>query len=159
MSKAFTRESDDSDSEELPIRHQLPPGTRNYITRAGADRLQHRLAALLAKKQSTPESDPNRRKLDAAIRQLQQLVNSLVIPEIPADHAKIAFGATIVTRNADGGEEKCRIVGVDEADPANDAISWLSPLARALLTHRAGERIKFHAPAGEQELTIVSVDY
>jgi len=159
MSKAFTRESDDSDSEELPMRHQLPPGTRNHITRAGAERLQHRLAALLAKKQSTPESDPNRRKLDATIRQLQQLVSSLVIADIPADRAKIAFGATIITRNADGEEEKCRIVGVDEADPANNDISWLSPLARALLTHRAGERIKFRAPAGEQELTIVSVDY
>jgi len=164
VSKAFTRESDDSQPEEMPIvRRQLPPGARNYITREGADRLRQRMDCLLQERQSLKAStseggaavDAERRRIDAAIYNLQQTLSSVVVADIPADREKVAFGATVVIRRGDGEEERYRIVGMDEADPEGGSISWLSPLARALLSRRAGERVGFR----EEELTILSVGY
>ena len=158
MSKAFTRESDDSDAETLPSpRPHLPPGTRNYITREGADQLKQRLNALLAKKQALTESEPDRRKLESAIRNLQQTLDSVIIAEIPADQEKVAFGATVTIRHGNGEEETYHIVGVEEADPEHGSISWISPLARALLSRRPGDKVQFRSPAGAEELTILSV--
>src|SRR5580765_5610653 len=106
MSKAFTRESDHS--EEVPIvRLQLPPGTRNYITREGADRLRQRLDELIARKQAGAEAD--QRKLESAIRNLQLTLNSVVVAEIPVDREKVAFGAAATVRHANGEEETYRI--------------------------------------------------
>ena len=168
MSKAFTRESDDSDKGETPIvRRQLPPGTKNYITREGADRLRQRLANLIERKESmrvtTEEGgvavEAEQRKIELAIRNLQEILNSVVLAEIPVDREKVGFGAMVVIRRESGEEERYRIVGVEEADPEVGSISWLSPLARALLTRRAGDRVRFRAAGVEQELTIVCVGY
>src|SRR2546426_4481927 len=159
MSKAFTRESDESGAQEIPsFRPRLPPGTRNYITREGADRLKQRLNCLLEKKQGTA-SEAEQRKIEAAIRNLQQILDSVVLAEIPADQEKIAFGATIMIRYGNGEEVAYRIVGVEEADPDHGSISWISPLAQALLSRRAGDKVRFRSPAGEEELTILSVRY
>lgn len=167
MSKAFTRESDDSGAEELPIpRRTLPAGTRNYITREGAERLRRQLNELLESRQRlrTAEiagADPGtvQRKLDAAIRSLQETLGSVVIAEIPPNREKVAFGAEVVIRRGGGGQERYRIVGVDEADPESGAISWLSPLARALLSRRAGDQVRFRGGFGEEEVIILSVSY
>jgi transcription elongation GreA/GreB family factor len=79
---------------------------------------------------------------------------------VQADQEKVGFGATVRIRRGDGEEELYRIVGVDEeADPDAGAISWLWPLARALLSRRAGERVRFRAAAGEEELVILGVGY
>jgi transcription elongation factor GreB len=99
------------------------------------------------------------RKVEAAIRNVQEILDSVVVAEIPADRGKVGFGATVMVRRGNGEEERYQIVGVDEADPEAGAISWLSPLARALLTRRAGDRVEFRAAGGAQELTIVSVSY
>ena len=160
MSKAFTRESDDSGAEDVPsFRPQLPPGVRNYITRDGAERLRQRLSGLLEKKDAPSATEVDKRKLDANISNLRQIIDSLVIAEIPADREKVAFGARAVIRHENGQEEAYHIVGIDESDPDNGSISWVSPLARALLSRRAGQKVKFRSPAGEEELTIVSVGY
>ena len=168
MSKAFTRESDDSGAEEIPsFRPQLPPGARNYITREGADRLKQRLSDLLEMKQvfaarsneAGTGSEADQRKIESAIRRLQQTLDAVVIAEIPADQEKVGFGATIVVRHGNGEEAAYHIVGVEEADPERGAITWLSPLARALLSRRAGDKVRFRSPAGEEELTILSVRY
>jgi transcription elongation factor GreB len=90
-----------------------------------------------------------------AIYNLQQTLGSIVVAEMPADQEKVAFGATVLIRRADGEEERYRIVGVEEADPESGSISWLSPLARALLTRRAGDRVQFRS----EILTILSVTY
>lgn len=157
MSKAFTRESDDSE-EQPPVRAALPPGTRNYITRQGADRLKLQLADLHRKKQAAEAGD-QQQKIEPAIRRLQQVLDSVIVAELPADREKAAFGATVVIRRRNGEQETYRIVGVDEANPESGSISWMSPLARALLSRRAGDKVKFRAPAGEDELTVVSVTY
>jgi transcription elongation factor GreB len=160
MSKAFTRESDDSDREEVSgFRPAAPPGTRNLITPEGAARLKHRLDALVEQKQDSHLADAERRKLEGEIRKLQATLGSIVITGPPHDREKVAFGATVVVRHENGEEEVFRIVGVEEADPAGGAISWASPLARALLSRMAGERVRFRSPGGERELTIVSVDW
>ena len=157
MSKAFTRESDETEPEDIQsVRTQLPPGTRNYITPKGADQLRHRLNELLEERRSAKNPD---RGFDSAIRKLESILGSVVVAEVPADQDKVAFGASIVVRYSNGDEEAYRIVGVDEADPAHDRISWVSPLARALLNHRAGDKILFRSPAGDQELTILKVHY
>src|SRR5712691_6776740 len=96
MSKAFTRESDDS--EEIPLaRSQLLPGARNYITREGADRLRQRLNELLQEKQAlgATSKEADHRKLESAIRNLQRTLSSVVVAEIPADQDKVAFGAAV----------------------------------------------------------------
>jgi len=159
MSKAFTRESDDSHGEELTApRPQLAPGTRNYITPKGARRLKQRLEALVHKKQ-TAQSEAESKKLESAIRNLTRRLDSLVIVEPPADAQKIAVGAIVHVRHRNGEEDTYQIVGVEESDPQRGAISWISPLAKALLSRTAGEKVRFRIPAGEDELEILSVRY
>jgi transcription elongation factor GreB len=169
VSKAFTRESDDeSGAEEIPsFRPQLPPGTRNYITREGGNRLKQRLNDLLEKKQAMATmsnaagtgSEADQRKIESAIRRLQQMLDSVVVAEIPVDQEKVAFGATVTVRHGNGEESSYHIVGVEEADPERGSISWISPLARALLSRRAGDQVRFRSPEGDEELTIITVRY
>src|SRR5256885_801164 len=100
MSKAFTRESDDSGEDEIsPLRPPLPPGTTNYITRQGAERLQQRLKDLLEEKERSTTSpgavQPHLRKLESNIRALQRTLNSVVVAQPPPDSDKVAFGAQV----------------------------------------------------------------
>jgi transcription elongation factor GreB len=169
VSKAFTRESDDeSGAEDIPsFRPQLPPGTRNYITREGADHLKQRLSDLLEMKQvfaarsneAGTGAESDQRKIESAIRRLQQILDSVVVAEIPVDQDKVAFGAVVMIRHGNGEEAAYHIVGVEEADPERGSISWISPLARALLSRRAGDKVQFRSPEGGEELTILSVRY
>ena len=167
MSKAFTRESDEPNADETPAsRPPLPPGSSNYITREGAERLRVRLKNLLETKQrlAAKSDDPTtaqteQRKLESAIRNLQRLLDSVVVAEVPVDREKIVFGATVAIRHRNGEEATYHIVGVDEADPESGSISWISPLARALHSRRAGDKVHFKSPAGEDELWILSVRY
>jgi len=153
VSKAFTRESDESESFVLPVRVPLPPGVKNYITPAGAQRLRDELASLV--EHASPEKNPSR---EARIRQLQDIIASLVIAEPPAERDTVRFGATIRVQRPHE-TETYRLVGVDETDLDRNEISWLSPLGKVLLGKRASDRVRFRTPAGPEELTILSVDY
>jgi len=160
VSKAFTRESDDSDEEVIPApRPQLPPGARNLITREGADRLKNRLNECREKKRALATSEPNQRSTESEIRRLQNILDSIVIADTPADRERVAFGAKVTIRRGKEEEEEYRIVGVDETDLEQGRISWISPLARALLSRRAGEQVRFSSPAGDEELTILRVQF
>ena len=167
VSKAFTRESDEARPEENPsYRPQLPFGARNYITAEGAERLKQRLNELLERKRSSAIRSneggtawQDQQSLESDIRKLQQILDSVVIAKIPADQEKVAFGATVMIRHGNGQEETYQIVGVEEADPERGCISWVSPLARVLLSRKTGEKLKFQSPAGSEELTILSVRY
>jgi transcription elongation factor GreB len=162
MSKAFTRESDESGDDEVPtFRPQLPPGTTNYITREGAERLRQRLNGLLETKEhltsSSNQTGPDLRKAETNIRALQQTLSSVVIAQPPPNPDKVAFGATVHIRDQHGNEETYRIIGVEEADPESGSISWLSPLARALLSRKVGDKVQFRTPAGMQDFTILAI--
>ncbi len=170
MSKAFTRESDDA--PEAPTRPRpasaLPPGVKNYLTAAGARRLQselNRIAQIERPKLAASTDDPAdaRRRLQILDEQIQHLHQTLstavVVPPPSAPWEQVRFGATVTVRSAGSGETRYRIVGIDETDVDRGWVSWLSPIARALLNGRRGQRVRFKFPSGEEQLEIVSIDY
>ena len=150
------------EEEVRSVRPQLPPGTPNHITRKGADGLRQRLNELLEAKHYSgagPDAKVDQRPIESAIRKLQFILDSVVIAEIPADREKVAFGASVTIRHENGEEDEYQIVGVDEADPAAGRISWISPLARVLISRRVGDRVPFRSPARLEQLTILKVRY
>lgn len=167
MSKAFLRESDFDDSPEPPAPAALlPPGTKNLLTARGAARLRDALTALveherprLADRSDDPEAKRELRSLDQRIRQLEQSLRTAeIVPPAPVADGVIRFGHTVTVRDRAGAESTYQLVGVDEADVAAGRVSWMSPLARALLNARVGGRVSFQAPSGLQSLEIVSLE-
>ena len=158
MSRAFVRESDDAREQLPPPRALLPPGVTNYITPDGAKKMQAELARLMEQKRNC-RSDEEKKKLEAQIRDLQGRVQTLVITPVPTSLETISFGTTVKVRDSRGEETMYRIVGIEEVDLERDWISWRSPLARALLSHRVGDRVYFNAPAGTQELEVLEISY
>jgi transcription elongation factor GreB len=169
MSKAFTRESDDI--PERPVLPQpvspVPAGAKNYLTRAGSQRLREELERLVEIERprltGLPEGSESKRQIQAVdqrIRHLQQSLQTAVVVEPPAElEDRVRFGAMVTVRDSDGEEEVYQIVGVDEIDLDRGQVSWLSPVAKALLNARVGERVRFKLPSGEKELQIVGVRY
>ena len=153
MSKAFTRE-DGAEEVFAPPRAPLPPGTKNYITKNGADRIHADLSELIQRKRNTP-NESEQQALETRIQHLQSLIASFVVVE-PTASDLVRFGA-VVTVKRSSQTETYTIVGVDEIDLDNNQISWLSPLARALMSHRVGDRISFKSPAGQEQLEILSI--
>jgi len=148
------RESDDE--PELPTLRPsstvLPIGVKNYITAAGFGKL----AAELKRLETEPATPSNRQRLF----QIRASLQSAVVPEPPPQPGnQVLFGATVTVRNQDNEQLAYRIVGLSETDPERDYISWRSPLAKALLKTHVGDCVRFCAPAGEQELEILSISY
>lgn len=169
MSKAFTKESDSAQDEVRPLpRRHIPAGVTNYITATGAKRLRDELAELTEKKRelNAAKTDVSggetieQRRVQDRIRQLQEILQSVVVADPPTGNRnRVGLGATVTVRDKNKDETTYRIVGLDEADPNNDQISWLSPLAKQLMGKQAGERVQFRLPAGDQELEILAVGY
>lgn len=157
VSKAFTKEDDQSEEVTLRPRVPLPTGVKNYITAAGAERLRRELATLLAEKSSEIDGQGSQPR-DARIHQLQEILPTLVVTERPREADVIRFGAT-VSLQRQSGREVYRLVGVDEINLDENQISWLSPLGKLLLGKRAGDRLKFSSPAGKEEILVESVTY
>jgi transcription elongation factor GreB len=169
MSKAFTREENDGpDIPDLPpLISTLAPGAKNYITAAGAQKLRDDLRQLveiarpgLANSSDDPDAKPQLARLDQRIMQLEESLQSLEIiapPDGPAD--SVRFGATVTVRESDGSEATYRIVGVDEMDIDRGWVSWQSPIAKALLNGKRGQRIRFKFPSGEETLEILDIRY
>lgn len=184
MSKAFTRETDgdSDDGDDLsPAAPQLPPGARNYITPGGYARLHEELDHLLRKERpqvvetvawaaSNGDRSENgdyiygKRRLREIDRRIRFLGKRLEIAEVvdpllqPA-RDQVFFGATVRICDDAGEENSYSIVGIDETDLARGRISWVSPLARALIKARQGDTVRFQSPAGMRELDVVSVEY
>ena len=186
MSKAFTRESDqdDGDDEAPDVPSALPPGTRNYITPAGLQRLKDELQFLLRKERpavtavvswaagngdrsENADYQYGKRRLkdiDRRIRFLTRRIDlaEVIDPELPRDErtaGQVYFGATVRYANAAGEEQVVTIVGVDESDHRRKHISWISPLARSLMKARAGDSVILQAPGGREELEVLAVHY
>ena len=169
MSKAFTRESDDA--PEPPPRPRatspLPPGAKNYLTADGARRMQAQLDQLTQIERpqlaAAPAAPDTRRRLQSLNQQIQHLHLTLgtavVVTSPTAPWDQVRFGATVTVRRRRREETLYRIVGIDETDADRGWVSWLSPIARALLNARLGERVRFKFPSGEEELEIVRIEY
>jgi transcription elongation factor GreB len=169
MSKAFTRESDDlPEHPALPRAVSLlPPGAKNYVTPSGARQLRDELDRLIQTTRpeiaASTSADDARRQLQMVDQRIHYLELSLqsaeVVPPPVTPWEQVRFGATVTVRERDGSETRYRIVGVDEADPDRGWVSWLSPIARALLKARSGQRVRFKFPSGENELEILGIHY
>ena len=168
MSRAFVRESDFPQLPELPpLASPLPPGAKNYLTAGGAQRLRDELSRLRDVERprfaSAPADDTDAKRelqlLDQRIRYLQESLRTADITEVKAGPTDVVhFGATVTVRERNGPETKYRIVGVDETDLDRNWVSWLSPIARALMNAKPGEQVIFKAPRGEKELEIVGIE-
>ncbi|MCX6900183.1 MAG: GreA/GreB family elongation factor [Verrucomicrobia bacterium] len=166
MSRAFVRESDDQpERPTLARRVPLPPGAQNYITPDGSRRFRGELERLVRTERprlaAADDADAKRQlqEVNQRIDLLQRCLESAVVVPPPADAQRVQFGATVTVRERSGEGSRYRIVGVDEADIDRGWVSWLSPIARALLNTRLGERVRFKSPSGEQELEIVAIKY
>jgi len=181
MNKAFVREGDGDDDEELEPALKLPAGTRNYITPAGHARLKDELEHLVKRERpqvvevvawaaSNGDRSENgdyiygKRRLREIDRRIRFLTKRLELAEIvdplrQGDNDQVFFGARITVAEADGLENTYTIVGVDEADVTRGRISWISPLARALIKSREGDTVRFQSPVGIREIDIVEVVY
>lgn len=168
MSRAFVRESDDR--PELPIARQasaLPAGAKNYITADGAERLRTELQQLVESERpalAARSDDPDAKcQLLALNQRIEQLEESLRSAEVvgPDNGPKdsVRFGATVTVRNQRGEESTYRIVGVDEMDMDRDWVSWISPIARALMGAKIGSRVRFKFPSGTDELEVLAIRY
>ncbi|MGV3652837.1 MAG: transcription elongation factor GreB [Noviherbaspirillum sp.] len=180
MSKAFVRESED-DEDDVPAMPKIPPGTRNYITPAGHQRLKDELLQLLDVERpevvrvvhwaaSNGDRSENgdylygKRRLREIDRRIRFLTKRLDLAEVvdPSAHHgsdQVYFGATVTYQNQAGQEHTVTIVGIDEIDPLHGKISWIAPVARALTKAREGEVVTLRTPAGVEELEILEVVY
>jgi transcription elongation factor GreB len=169
MSKAFTREENDGpDIPDLPpLSSALAPGARNYVTAAGAQKLRDELRRAveitrpsLVASSDDPDAKRQLARLDQRIRQLEESLQSAeVITPTNGSIEIVRFGATVTVRESDGNKARYRIVGVDETDTDRGWISWLSPIAKALLNGKRGELIRFKFPSGEETLEILEIRY
>jgi transcription elongation factor GreB len=180
MSKAFTKESDGDDGEvEEP--DALPAQAKNYVTPAGMAALQEEFRKLLYGERpkvvetvSWAAGNGDRsengdyiygkkrlREIDGRVRYLTKRIESaeVVDPARQKNRDQVFFGATVEYMRKDTTEHKVTIVGVDEADLANGKISWLSPVARALMKAHIGDVIEFRTPSGPDTLEVLSIEY
>jgi len=183
MSNSFTgAEPTESDDGDAPDPSPLPAGARNYMTPGGFARLRRELDVLVSKERpelvatvSWAAGNGDRsengdyiygkkrlREIDRRIRFLvRRLDNAEVVdPAMPRDDdARVYFGATVTVADARGDERTVSIVGIDEIDTERGYISWISPMARALLKAREGDTVAVRTPAGVDELDVVDVRY
>ena len=184
MSKAFTKESDSEydDADELQDdAEQLVAGVKNYIRPAGLQRLKDELDNFVRVERpkvveivSWAAGNGDRsengdylygkkrlREIDRRIRHLTKRIESAVPvdPDQQKNREQVFFGATVTYADAKDDEHTITIVGIDEADFEAGLVSWVSPIARALLKAREGDAVKIRTPAGEETIEIVEIRY
>lgn len=165
MSRAFVKEQDDDltgdDQPDLP---ESPHP--NFVTPAGLAALQERLAALkeeqaqLEQLPETPENKLAKSQVERNVRYVSHRIDN-AIPVDPASQPKdeVAFGAIVRVEDDTGKTQEFEIVGEDEADAAKGKVSWVSPLARALVGAKVGQSVTWKRPAGDLDLDILSIRY
>ena len=181
MNKAFVKESDADDDDDVGGLPPIPPGAKNYITPQGYQRIREELLQLIDVERpevvrvvhwaaSNGDRSENgdyiygKRRLREIDRRIRFLTKRLDLAEVvdPSVHHgsdQVFFGATVTYVNAAGDEQTINIVGIDELDPLHGKISWVSPVARALTKAKEGDVITLRTPAGDDELEILRVTY
>jgi len=181
MSKAFTKESDSDADDDLDAGSAPPPGGKNYITPGGFQRLQDELKQLMRVERpkvvevvSWAAGNGDRsengdyiygkkrlREIDRRIRFLTKRLEIAVVvdPQMQKNREQVFFGATVLYANSREEEVRITIVGADEAESDKGRISWLSPVARALLKAYEGDVVEVRTPAGIDRLEVLEITY
>jgi len=181
MNKAFVKESDSDDDEDLPELAPLPAGVRNYMTPEGYARLRDELTQLMTVERpsvvqivswaaSNGDRSENgdylygKKRLREIDRRMRFLTKRLEVAEVvdasrQTSRNQVFFGATVEYIDGEGETHTVTIVGVDEADPLRGYISWISPVARSITKAREGDVVTLRTPGGVDELEIVKVSY
>jgi transcription elongation factor GreB len=183
VNKAFVKENEAAEDEDdaTPGLPPLPAGTRNYVTPQGYKRLREELMSLLdverpkmvetvswaAKNGDRSENGDylyGKKRLREIDRRIRFLTKRLDIAEVadPALHhgnEQVFFGATVTYANAQGTERTITIKGIDEANNLAGEVSWVSPIARALLKARVGDEVVLSTPGGIERLEVLEVQY
>lgn len=179
MSKAFTRESDGD--EDLEDERDAPAsGAPNYITPAGLRRLHDevtqlwkverpKLVDIIAWAASNGDRSENGdyiygkrrlREIDRRIRFLNKRIDAAeIVDNAGRAPERVYFGATVTVADEDGAERTVSIVGIDESDPGRGRVSWISPIASALLKGCVGDVVTLRTPRGTEELEILAIRY
>ncbi|HEB29531.1 MAG TPA: transcription elongation factor GreB [Spirochaetes bacterium] len=182
MSRAFVSESDaDFQEDDVPaIKIPLPPGAKNYMTPEGAEKMRSELSILVKNERpkvsaklsrTVTESERldretmlrDRRRLREIDRRIEYLTEMADIIEVvdpsKQDPQRVLFGAAVTVEDEKGLERIFRIVGVDESDPSEEKISWLSPVAKAMFGAREGEVVGLKLPQSETKLKVLRISY
>jgi transcription elongation factor GreB len=174
MSKAFTKETDSDDEDDLAL-PPLPAGGKNYITPDGYQRLRVELVNLIdvdrpkvveivhwaASNGDYIYGKKRLREIDRRIRFLTKRLDIAEIADPTLHHGndQVFFGATVTYENAAGVARTITIKGIDEVDNLQGEVSWVSPIARALLKAREGDEVQLMTPGGAERLEVLKVCY
>ena len=181
MSKAFTKETDVEIEEEFDDAPALPAGAKNYITPAGLRRLQDELRQLKSVERpkvveivswaaGNGDRSENgdylygKKRLREIDRRIRFLLKRLEIaepvdPKLQKNRTQVFFGATVTYADGKGVERTIRIVGIDEARIELGEVSWISPIARALMKARAGDMVELRTPHGPEQIEVLEIAY
>ena len=181
MSKAFVKESTDADEDDDLVAPAVPQGTKNYMTPAGYAMLNAELGVLweterpkLVETITWAASNGDRsengdyiygkkrlREVDRRVRFLRKRLEAaeIVDAKYQQNRDQVFFGATVTYADAKGAENTVTIVGVDEVDPTNGRVSWVSPIARALLKAQEGDTVFMQAPHGKEPIDVLEIRY
>ncbi|MEI6000524.1 transcription elongation factor GreB [Paraburkholderia bengalensis] len=182
MNKAFVKESTDENDDDLDAAQpEMPAGAKNYITPAGYRRLRDELLHLIdderpevVKLVSWAASNGDRsengdyiygkrrlREIDRRIRFLTKRIDlaEVVNSSRQENTDQVFFGATVEYATEDGETHTVKIVGIDEVNLDQGHVSWISPIARALLKAKVGDQVTLHTPAGPQPIDVLDVSY
>lgn len=181
MSKAFTKETDAADDDAPETGPSLPAGVKNYVTPQGFARMQDELRQLarierpkvvetVAWAAGNGDRSENGdyiygkqrlREIDRRIRFLTKRLEiaQVVDPVQQKNREQVFFGASVCYCNSKGIENTITIVGIDEADSSAGRVSWVSPIARALLKAREGDTVELATPNGPESIEVISIAY
>ena len=159
MSRAFVKEQDGAFTDQLPDRPDS--GQPNYITPKGLDALKRRLQDMVREKEELGEDVVALRpELERDIPWIEsRIAKAIVLEPKKQKSEEVQFGATVEAVDEHDKKHKFAIVGEDETDVAKHRISWLSPLAKALIGAREGDSVMWRRPAGDLELEIEKISY
>ncbi len=181
MSKAFVKETDD-DAAELPDDvPAIPAGVKNYMTPEGHRRMQQELRRLARDERpkvvevvawAAGNGDRSEngdyiygkqrlREIDRRIRFLTKRLESaeIVDPSRQTRHDQVFFGATVTYADPHGAERTVTIVGIDETDLDQGRVSWISPIARALMKAHEGDVVELRTPTGTEPIEVIEIRY
>jgi len=181
MSKAFTKETDAADDDAPETGPSLPAGAKNYVTPQGFARMQEELRQLarierpkvvetVAWAAGNGDRSENGdyiygkqrlREIDRRIRFLTKRLEiaQVVDPRAQKNREQVFFGASVCYCNSKGAQNTITIVGIDETDSSAGRVSWVSPIARALLKAREGDTVELATPAGPEPIEVISITY